>query len=98
MRYKGSFTIEAALIMPMILGIIVLFIYASMYSHDRCVLEYAVNSEESGFEDRLILKWDTQVTVREEDECYITEITAQTVLFGKCIHTGRAYKHFCPKY
>lgn len=98
MRYKGSFTIEAALIMPMILGIIVLFIYASMYSHDRCVLEYAVQSGESVIPDRLMLKWDTSVEVQEEDEYRITELTAQTALFGKCIHRAKAYKHFCPKY
>ena len=40
MRYRGSFTIEAALIMPMILGIIVLFIYIAMFAHDRCAIEY----------------------------------------------------------
>ena len=39
-RYKGSFTIEAALIMPVILGVIVLFIYYSVFAHDRCALEY----------------------------------------------------------
>ncbi len=40
-RKRGSFTVEAALIMPMILGVIVLFIYIAMFAHDRCVLEYA---------------------------------------------------------
>ena len=40
LRTEGSFTVEAALIMPIILGIIVLFIYIAMYSYDRCVIEY----------------------------------------------------------
>lgn len=39
-REKGSFTVEAALIMPVILGIIVLFINAAMIFYDRCVIEY----------------------------------------------------------
>ncbi|MBR6159239.1 MAG: pilus assembly protein [Lachnospiraceae bacterium] len=40
-REKGSFTVEAALIMPVILGIIVLFINAAMVFYDRCIMEYA---------------------------------------------------------
>ena len=40
MRYRGSFTVEAALIMPMILGVIVLFIYLGMFMLDRCTIEY----------------------------------------------------------
>ncbi len=44
MRYKGSFTIEAALVIPMILGVMVLFIYASMFAHDRCAMEYICQS------------------------------------------------------
>ena len=40
LRYRGSFTVEAALIMPMILGVIVLFIYIGMFMFDRCTIEY----------------------------------------------------------
>ncbi len=39
-RKRGSFTIEAAFITPMILGVTVMFIYTAMYCHDRCVIEY----------------------------------------------------------
>ena len=39
-KAKGSFTVEAALIMPVILGIIVLFIYIAMTAHDRCTIGY----------------------------------------------------------
>jgi hypothetical protein len=39
-RGLGSFTIEAALIMPMILGVIVLFINIAFVSFDRCTMEY----------------------------------------------------------
>ena len=41
MRYKGSLTVEAALIMPAILGIIVLFLYTAMFAHDECAAGYA---------------------------------------------------------
>ncbi len=40
MRRKGSFTVEAALIMPVILGFIVLFLYLAMFLHDRCIIRY----------------------------------------------------------
>lgn len=43
-KRKGSFTVEAALIMPVILGVIVLFIYVAMYCYDRCVIEYVCQS------------------------------------------------------
>ena len=39
-KEDGSFTVEAALIMPVILGIIVLFIYIVMLAHDRCTIAY----------------------------------------------------------
>ena len=38
---RGSFTVEAALIMPVVLGVIVTFIYIAMFCHDRCAIEYA---------------------------------------------------------
>lgn len=40
-KIKGSFTVEAAFIMPVILTVIMMFIYAAMFSHDRCAIEYA---------------------------------------------------------
>lgn len=44
MRYRGSFTVEAALIMPVILGVIVFFIYIGMFTLDRCSIEYICQS------------------------------------------------------
>ena len=41
-RADGSFTVEAALIMPVILGVIVLFISLSMFFFDRCTIEHTV--------------------------------------------------------
>lgn len=38
MELKGSYTIEAALLMPLILGTIVILIYMSFFLHDRAVL------------------------------------------------------------
>ena len=39
-KQKGSFTVEAALIMPVILGVIVMFIYIGMFMFDRCTIVY----------------------------------------------------------
>ncbi len=42
--YKGYFTVEAALIMPVILGVIVLFVYIPMFFFDRCTIEHTVRT------------------------------------------------------
>jgi hypothetical protein len=39
MELKGSFTIEAALIMPLILGTIVALLYMSFFLHDNAVIK-----------------------------------------------------------
>ena len=44
MKERGSFTVEAALIMPVILSVLVMFIYIAMFCHDRCVIEYACHT------------------------------------------------------
>ncbi|MCR4617483.1 MAG: pilus assembly protein [Lachnospiraceae bacterium] len=36
---KGYFTLEAALIMPIVLGIVFLVIYMWFYAYDRCLME-----------------------------------------------------------
>ncbi len=40
-RFKASYTIEASLLFPFILGLTVLLIYESFYIHDRAVLNAA---------------------------------------------------------
>lgn len=39
MKRKGSYTIEAALIMPFIIGSIVFIIYGAYYTHDRAFIQ-----------------------------------------------------------
>lgn len=53
-KAKGSFTVEAALIMPVILGVIVLSVYISMFAYDRCVIEYVCQTvcADTAFFDR----------------------------------------------
>ena len=107
--------------MPLILGVIVLFLYICMFCHDRCVMEYvcrtaceaAVYDMEGtgGVEEtladrisgeltnRLISRWDTDISIDEDDECITAHLEAKTALFpGTVEHTGRAYRHFRPKY
>ena len=43
MSYKASYTIEASLLFPFILAVIVLIIYGSFFIHDRAVLDTAAN-------------------------------------------------------
>lgn len=40
-KYKGSYTVEASFLLPMILTVIVLIIYMSFFLHDRAVLQSA---------------------------------------------------------
>ena len=40
-KYSGSFTVEAAFVMPVVLGIILLILYLCIYTHDKAVMEYA---------------------------------------------------------
>ncbi len=114
---KGSFTVEAALIMPMILGVTVLFLYGAMYAHDRCVIEYAceVGAQKAVYEDdpgtmavekadsvlneQLILSWDSNISVHEDENTVEVRIDAATTLFNRIFsHNAKAFKHFCPKY
>ena len=118
MRYRGSFTVEAALIMPVILGVIVFFIYIGMFTLDRCSIEYICQSvscaavyetgdritmaEEMAARElnrMLILDWDTDVEIREDETTLTVRIEAATSMFpGSFTHTGRSFKHFYPKY
>ena len=41
--FKASYTLEAALLFPFILAVIVLIIYGSFFIHDRAVLDIAAN-------------------------------------------------------
>ena len=41
--FKASYTVEASLLFPFILGVIVLIIYGSFFIHDRAVMDAAAN-------------------------------------------------------
>ena len=106
MRYKkeGSFTIEAALIMPFVLGIIMLFIYIGMFAFDRCTIEYVCQ------ETVCAAVYDNNDSENEATERILSNLSerlildwdmaeAKTDLFNRTfVHTAKAHKHFCPKY
>ena len=37
---EGYFSVEAALVFPMVIGVILLLIYLGFYQYDRCMLEF----------------------------------------------------------
>ncbi|MBO4375606.1 MAG: pilus assembly protein [Lachnospiraceae bacterium] len=37
-KYKGSYTVEASLLFPFILSVIILLMYISFFMHDKCVM------------------------------------------------------------
>ena len=38
-KKRGSYTVEAAFIVPMVLGIAFMILYLILWHHDRCVLQ-----------------------------------------------------------
>ncbi len=40
-KYKGSYTVEASFIFPLVMSVIVLIIYLSFFLHDRAVMDAA---------------------------------------------------------
>ena len=38
-KERGSYTVEAAFIVPMVLGIALMILYLILWHHDRCVLQ-----------------------------------------------------------
>ena len=115
-KKQGSFTVEAALIMPVILGVIVLLIYIACFLFDRCTIEYAVRTAcmmgvyeegrysveqhiDSVLSPKLILDWDTQAEIIEDDNRLTVTVSAVPKLYMKrFIHSAYALKHFCPNY
>lgn len=55
-KEKGSYTVEISLIMPVVLSVILLILYFSIYVHDRCVIEYAIIKVTAGTYD--IVEYD----------------------------------------
>lgn len=43
-KYEASFTVETALIVPSVFIGILMIIYLCFYTHDKCVIEYAISS------------------------------------------------------
>ena len=39
MRWKGSYTVEAAFVIPIVLGVVFVLLYALFWVHDQCVLQ-----------------------------------------------------------
>ena len=67
-KFPGSYTVEMSLIMPLVLGVTVLVIYAAMYSHDLVVRDYniikAINDE---CKDNISQVYEGSIRKRIED-------------------------------
>lgn len=55
-KHKGSYTIELSLIMPIILGVIMLCLYMTVYVHDRVVMEYVVTKAQLDYQEQMDTK------------------------------------------
>ena len=66
-RTRGSFTVEAALLMPVILGVIVTFMYIAMFCHDRCVIEYSCRVSSA----KAVYDTDPELTAATVSEQYM---------------------------
>lgn len=66
MKKQGSFTIEATLLMVLIIGVMVFIIYATFYTHDRAVLSKCAYI--AAFRGSQIQTGDGDIR-RESEEC-----------------------------
>ncbi len=74
MRFKGSVTVEASLLFPLILMVIVISMYALFFIHDRAVLDAAayeaalrgceITSEKADIRGKVALKCEESVKGR----------------------------------
>jgi len=70
---RASFTIEITLLMPSILAVIMIIIYAGFYVHDRCAIERYLLTEYDiqSIDDELIAEWEIAESDTQCEE-YIT--------------------------
>lgn len=88
MNTKGSYTVEAALLMPFILGVIVALIYLGFFLHDRTVLEetvYMAALKASFYES----KGDSYMEELMKNECE-NVIANKLLIAGNCKVTVEA--------
>lgn len=95
-KASASFTVEAALIVPIILLVITSFLYLFMYCHDKAVLTYAAEraclmaSYEKDFEtmerianDTVFEEIQTKVLINREVETETTLTDEELIVFVK---------------
>ncbi|WP_099467359.1 TadE family protein [Konateibacter massiliensis] len=79
MELKGSYTIEAALLMPLILGTLVALIFISFFLHDRAVIAEGTIILANRYTNEKILS-NAQIKQKLEEE-------SQNVILNKVIAT-----------
>lgn len=79
MELKGSYTIEASLLMPLIIGTIVILLFISFYLHDNAVIK----------EGTIILanKYTNERNLTEEEIKQRLQEDCQRVIFNKVLVT-----------
>ncbi|MBH1941020.1 pilus assembly protein [Mobilitalea sibirica] len=79
-KWEGSLTIEAALIMPVIILVILFLIYLSFYLHDRCKLQGITNN--TLFKAGQIIRHAGNIDSEEIDYEHINDRGVFYLLFG----------------
>jgi len=84
--HQGSFTVEAALVLPMCLGVIIMLIYMCTYIHDKAVMEYEAykaciladevefNKASEEYSEHTIGKWTTRIDIERKEDRNSVEI------------------------
>lgn len=69
MELKGSYTIEAALLMPLIIGTIVILLFISFYMHDNAVIkEGTIILANKYTNEKKLSNGDIKQTLQEDSE------------------------------
>ena len=83
MRWKGSYTVEAAFVIPIVLGVVFVLLYALFWVHDQCVLQ-------ANIQNGLIQYSDTgeELPTNEEWKCTLQ----QNLWMGNVTETAISHK------
>ena len=90
-KERGSYTVEAAFIVPMILGIVFMILYLLLWHHDRCVLQ-------AELQDQIFLTAqegsDGKRSIKElQKKLWIMIVDQKEVSLGGLLIKGRITAH-----
>lgn len=86
-KERGSYTVEAAFIVPMVLGIVFMILYLLLWHHDRCVLQ--VDLQDQVFLSAQQKKENSQSIKELQKKLWIMVVEKQEIYSNAFLIKGR---------